>query len=356
MPLSMTPNCTGNDGPSMIEILFAWILNTSKTNNQINCMLNHKRIIIKCFFLVFSRYMALAERRDCQDFVSVFACSTWELVKHFETNTEDLAGLQWSPDGSVLCVWDSPLNYLVLLYSIDGRCLSRFSAYDFALGIKSLTWSPTSQFLAIGSYDENVRVLNHVTWKTVLNGTHPEIIENKNIVVYKEIETRTPQQEKSQVTDIPTTALFAPQSRYEVQSYPVKIPVVKPDINKANPKRGVGILSFSADCKYMCTRNDNMPHTLWIWDIQKLSVCAVLVQSAPIKCVDWDPTKTRLALCTGVNKLYMWSPAGGLCVEVPVEGTFQVHSLKWQPDGGSLLLLGKDMMCICYLDNNNKED
>lgn len=48
------------------------------------------------------------------------------------------------------------LQYELLLYSLDGRCLSRYSAYEFALGIKSVCWSPSSQFLAIGSYDEKV--------------------------------------------------------------------------------------------------------------------------------------------------------------------------------------------------------
>ena len=43
-----------------------------------------------------------------------------------------------------------------MLYSLDGRCLSRYSAYEFALGIKSVCWSPSSQFLAIGSFDEKV--------------------------------------------------------------------------------------------------------------------------------------------------------------------------------------------------------
>ncbi|WAR26717.1 WRP73-like protein [Mya arenaria] len=302
------------------------------------------------------KYMALAERRDCQDFISIFASSSWELLKHFESSTEDLAGLRWSPDSSVLCVWDNPLNYLVMLYSLDGRCLSKFSAYDYALGIKTLTWSPTSQFLALGSYDEKLRLLNHVTWKTITSFSHPETVDENSGVVYKEVETRTPKPVKSNLTDIPTAALFSPQSKYEVQSGPVKIPIVKPDTNKANPKRGIGLAAFSSDCKYMFSRNDNMPHTLWIWDIQKLSACAIIIQNAPIKHVEWDPTRTRLALCTGVNKLYMWSPAGSLCVEVPVEGTFQVHSLKWHPDGGSLLLLGKDMMCICYLNDVNTQD
>lgn len=302
------------------------------------------------------RYMALAERRDGQDFISIFASNSWELLKHFESSTDDLCGLRWSPDSSVLCVWDNPLNYLVVLYSLDGRCLGKYSAYDYALGVKTLAWSPTCQFLALGSYDEKLRLLNHVTWKTITSFGHPETVDEKSVVVYKEVETRTPQPLKSKLTDIPTTALFNPQSKYEVQQCPVKIPVVKPDTNKANPKRGVGLAAFSSDSKYLYSRNDNMPHTLWVWDVKTLDVCAIMIQSAPIKAVAWDPVKTRLALCTGMNKLYMWSPAGSLCVEVPVEGTFQVHSLKWHPDGSSLLLLGKDMMCICYLNDMSSNE
>lgn len=48
------------------------------------------------------------------------------------------------------------LQYKVLLYSLDGRLLSAFCAYEWSLGIKSVAWSPSSQFLAIGSYDGKV--------------------------------------------------------------------------------------------------------------------------------------------------------------------------------------------------------
>lgn len=44
----------------------------------------------------------------------------------------------------------------MLLYSLDGRLLSSYSAYEWSLGVKAVTWSPSSQFLAIGSYDEKV--------------------------------------------------------------------------------------------------------------------------------------------------------------------------------------------------------
>lgn len=51
------------------------------------------------------------------------------------------------------------LQYKVLLYSLDGRLLSAYSAYEWSLGVKSVAWSPSSQFLAIGSYDEKVSTL-----------------------------------------------------------------------------------------------------------------------------------------------------------------------------------------------------
>ncbi|KAK7497947.1 hypothetical protein BaRGS_00010818 [Batillaria attramentaria] len=109
------------------------------------------------------KYMALAERRDCKDYISIFSCETWSLVRHFETETDDLDGLQWSPDSRVLCVWDSCLTYQLLLYSVDGRCLARYSAYQWALGIKTVAWAPSSQFLAIGSYDEKVSTVLYMT-------------------------------------------------------------------------------------------------------------------------------------------------------------------------------------------------
>jgi WD40 repeat protein len=68
----------------------------------------------------------------------------------------DLEGLLWSPDGRFLAIWDSCLEYKMYIYYPDGRLVTCFSAYDGGLGIKSVTWSPSSQFLAIGSYDQKV--------------------------------------------------------------------------------------------------------------------------------------------------------------------------------------------------------
>ena len=71
---------------------------------------------------------------------------------------------------------------------MDGRCLSKYSAYEFALGIKSVCWSPSSQFLAVGSFDEKVFYIDlHVCiltswWYGIISKGETEF---KSLYMYK---------------------------------------------------------------------------------------------------------------------------------------------------------------------------
>lgn len=294
-------------------------------------------------------FMALAERRDCQDFISIFACRSWELVKHFSCSTDDLSGLQWSPGGKVLAVWDTLLKYKIVIYSADGCLLGTYSPYEHALGIKCVNWSPTGQFLAVGSFDEKVRLLNNITWKSLMEKTHPAVLKAGKIMIYKEVEVMGPLPRTFEELSNSTAALYSKKSKYHILDGSVEVPSVKPDQNKANPEIGVSLIEFSRSSRYFYTRNDNMPCLLWIWDVKNLSLSQVLIQMSPIRSVAWDLCSDRLALCTGSNKLFMWSTTGCLSVEIPTEASFQVYSLKWHPDGSTLVLIGKEKACICYL-------
>ncbi|KAG9481956.1 hypothetical protein GDO78_010932 [Eleutherodactylus coqui] len=300
------------------------------------------------------QHMALAERRDCKDYISIFVCNDWRLLRHFETDTQDLTGIDWAPNGCVLAVWDTCLEYKVLLYSLDGRLLSSYSAYEWSLGIKSVAWSPSSQFLTIGSYDEKVRILNHVTWKPIKELVHAATISNTKTMVYREVD-KCQSVEPSQLTFPPPrgtpSSLFTVHSKYELVEGPVTLRTIKPDTDRANPELGIGMLAFSPDNRYLATKNDNMPCCVWIWDIQKMRLSVVLEQTSPVRTFHWDPVQPRLAICTGNSKVYLWSPTSCVSVQVPVEGTFNVLSLAWHPLGeDSLLLMSKDHLCICYLE------
>ena len=79
------------------------------------------------------------------------------------TTTQDLADLAWSPDSSCFVVWDTLLTYKLLIYSSSGHCLASFSAYQDALGIRTVQWSSDGRMLAVGSYDQVCRSLLTVT-------------------------------------------------------------------------------------------------------------------------------------------------------------------------------------------------
>lgn len=127
------------------------------------------------------------------------------------------------------------------------------------------------------------------------------------------------------------------------------MPSIKPDASKPNPKLGIGKVLFSYDGAYLATRNDNFPTTIWIWDVLKLCLVALIVQAENNTCITWNPRKTCLALSSGSPKIVLWSPEGCQETVLTVEDAFRVNHLKWNSNGDSLLVIGKDKCCICYL-------
>ncbi|KAJ3011799.1 UNVERIFIED_CONTAM: WD repeat-containing protein wrap73 [Siphonaria sp. JEL0065] len=196
------------------------------------------------------RYFALAERRDGKDTLSIYDAEDWTLLKHFPVDTSDLEDIAWSPDGRFIAVWDTILEYKVLIYSPDGRLVSSYSAYDTGLGIKSANWSPSAQFLAVGSFDEKLRLINNMTWKPLIDLSHPQSLPYPDIEVYKESSIRDPK-DASRLKGWSITSDVRPKIHYELVRPPINVPSVKVEIDKMSPKKGVGICEFSCDGRYI---------------------------------------------------------------------------------------------------------
>ncbi|XP_044971920.1 WD repeat-containing protein WRAP73 [Hordeum vulgare subsp. vulgare] len=306
------------------------------------------------------KFAAICTRRDCKDYVNLLSCHSWEIMGVFAVDTLDLAGVEWSPDDSAIVAWDSLLEYKVLIYSPDGRCLFKYSAYESGLGVKTVGWSPCGQFLAVGSYDQAVRILNHLTWKTFAEFTHPASIRSPyNAAIFKEVDDPW----QLDMSELCLSEGFSRNMRdngtengseggsrvkYAVMDVPITVPAQKPASDKPNPKQGIGMLSWSSDGHYFFTRNDNMPTVLWIWDICRLELAAVLVQKDPIRAAAWDPTCPRLVLCTESPHLYMWTPSGACCVNIPLPN-FRIVDLKWNSAGSCLLLKDRDSFCCAAI-------
>jgi len=134
--------------------------------------------------------IAVLSRVECKDVLSIYSVAAdaasptggWDLLKQFHIDTDDCVQIEWSPnDAHILCV-DSALQYNIAVYTPSGQKLASHRAYEHALGVKGsgqgVRWSPHNSFLAIGSYDQNVRIFNNATWTLVHSYVHSSAAVN----------------------------------------------------------------------------------------------------------------------------------------------------------------------------------
>ncbi|KAI8058233.1 hypothetical protein BDF22DRAFT_739640 [Syncephalis plumigaleata] len=263
------------------------------------------------------RYMALAERKEVKDHIGIYDVNTWNLAVTFPADTLDLEGLACK---------------IVDLHT-DGRLVKSFAPNTYGLGIRSATWSPSSQFLAIGAYDQKAHLLDHFTWSVIASFDHPANVR------------RVP---KRMVTTMASTESVA---AYEIVNSPLSIPTTRSDPDKPNPRVGINLLAFDSSSRFLVTRNDNMSHCLWIWEIGRLRGRALIQQLLPIRTARWHPTRPGvLAFCCGNCFVYLWAEEKG-CQAIELPSTkFMANGLRWSSNGRSLLLVDKDTMMMVHLD------
>lgn len=128
----------------------------------------------------------------------------------------------------------------------------------------------------------------------------------------------------------------------KLQELPVKIKTRKIEPDKADPAIGVSLAAWSFDSKLLATRDDNMSHCLWIWDMETLQLSNLLIHYNAIKGISWSPKSSHLAICTGTAQIYMWTREGTFVCKIPIQPKdFAAQKVEWCPDGKSLLVIDK---------------
>ena len=83
------------------------------------------------------------------------------------------------------------------------------------------------------------------------------------------------------------------------------------------PPTGVKKIEWSYTTHYMASKCDNMPHTVWIWDMTTLELASVLIHTSPVKNFSFSPTSNDLYIVTGQGRVYTWAPLGASVIELP---------------------------------------
>ncbi|PWN50897.1 WD40 repeat-like protein [Violaceomyces palustris] len=327
----------------------------------------------------------------------------WELERAFPLLTNDVADASWSPDGRFFAVWESSLEYKLLIYTPLGHLRSTFyidpnsasepttraphldatspsigasnqrkkkEADEFVvagggLGIKHVSWHPSGDFLAIAGYDEKIRFLENQEWtefasvdlsKRTLMPYAPNLSVKSHgrLIAWRE--------PGNWMEDTGGGGIVP----FEVASLPTSIAVIRVDDSKPNPKLGVKWMRWSPDGDLIASRDERMPFTIFIHSFAlskgsnpsaKPYLLSVLFFSAPVSSASWKSGHSgKLGVVCGSNAVYFWEllekRQGGWeqraeAVPIPNDD-FAASNVAWSPDGQKLLLWDHESFCCAF--------
>jgi WD40 repeat protein len=123
------------------------------------------------------------------------------------------------------------------------------------------------------------------------------------------------------------------------------VPTTKPG---SRPKLGVGRTEWSHDGRFIATVDEKSPTAVWIWDAVDSGLAAVLLQMGDVTGVSWDPRGDRLAVVTGGERVYVWTPEGASFVQIPLPD-FNAKDVAWSPTGGEMVLSDDKTFCCSFM-------
>ncbi|KAJ2956423.1 hypothetical protein NQZ79_g7745 [Umbelopsis isabellina] len=260
------------------------------------------------------KWFGLLRRKDHKDWITICDVETYEIIENFEIDTVDAQDISISPDGLFIAAIDVSIYYKLVVYRPDASRVTTFSAYDDGLGVKSITWSPNTRFLAINSYDHKSRLLSTFDWKQLEEFTHhTKYLEDSNLEIHVEKEIMS----------------GAPHAGFDVRTSARHIPMLRPDHEKANPKTAINT-KFNCMGNFMMTLSgessqivacafvfftdvhtwtglESIPTTACIWDMSTMASHAIIALQEPIVSAVWNPKlDSLLAICCESGRFYIW--------------------------------------------------
>lgn len=332
----------------------------------------------------------------------------WDLYRAMAINTSHASGVAWSPDGQFVAVWDHMLEYKLSVYSAHGtpqvvltiqdndvpsthvpisaaECRSALASpretgrarrvslrtsrsqlrrsssgtkrsMSHALGVRVVAWHPSSEFLAVGGYDDHVHVLSLSDWSLVFS------------------------------LDISVTALRCMQSLPHVWVEPYRwfeatggqgiVPMeistavdVPTLLNTDTLHTGTHWIAWNHDGSVLACRNEGMPTAVLLYEFYglhersvdaHLQLLSIIVLSSPVRDIVWRPEHAcSLALVTGRNSVYCWSMKDTQCCEAVAipNDKFHASHITCSPDGKTLLLADtRSFCCVVTVPEDEEPD
>jgi hypothetical protein len=266
--------------------------------------------------------LALLSRVQAQDQLTIHFPSIDRTTEPTILSTVDARNLSWSPDGRWIGVLDAAHAHPgVFILTPDGQPFRSFPTPTqdeddiLELGVKVITWSLDSRILAISHHDSKITLLNTKTFAPLAVIEHSTTIDQHSI----------PPEEQATIWQESVSASNARSFAHSTQ--PVSPPQSRVKPSTEPSESGIVETRFSADGRYLATRDETMLSTVWIWDSQTLRAHAVLIQHNNVRRMHWHPTKRDLLLLDCNDSIaYLYNVSSGE-PPTPIEATLSVTPL-----------------------------
>ncbi|KAK0100475.1 hypothetical protein ONS95_008425 [Cadophora gregata] len=257
--------------------------------------------------------LALLTRTGGKDIISIHSRDTLDVKRSWWPDTADAQGIQWSAEGRFLAVWESASQgHRLLVYTADGHLFKAWngpiptseedSDLTLGAGIKLFDWSKNGLHMAVGDFTDKVTVLSAPSFSESMSVVHTTAVKpTESLQIWQE-----------QISPAPNGTLI----REFIPANQTICPPTAgaPITNNADPKTGTNFMSFDNSGTLLATRIENLPTTIWIWDIGTRILRAVMIMHAPIAKVTWHPSINEVLMirCEGDESrglVHIWEPS-----------------------------------------------
>ena len=297
----------------------------------------------------------------------------WVRDRAIRLHTRNISDVLWSPDGNYLCAWEQPLEYKLYVHALSGAHLATFQQVNGAtetvvahgalagrsslrssqsnpissgtLGIRKVAWHPSSQFLAIGGFDEAVRILASTDWMEAYT------FDLSGRIVRATVWTE-PRHWFEATGGCSIVNCVYTRLPVEQVASPVELHAAANDLNEM-PRVGISELSWNADGSFLAVVNEAVPTAVFIFSFnlgEGIFLTAVLHLSTPVCTLAWSPKGDSLAVACSTSAVYIWNEVSPEAVAVPnstlpLTDGFTTQRVEWSQDGRALLLVAPSAFC-----------
>ena len=311
------------------------------------------------------KFLAVVERRDGRDYVTLFTCEDWNVYHHFEVDFLNTAkgcgGVCWSPTSTEICLYSDHLEYECHVYSIpSGQRLMVYKAdkSSFGIGIRKVVWSPCGKVLGVGGGDSKLRLFNSLNWSLIaeLQISHQFTKQDKTHI-YEEKEISIQDVDIDIKIAKEWTSKRIDTQYVSIDKRPVQLAQTKSSKSVVE-LYGIKDIKFSPNGLYMAIINDSMSTSVYIFDVINLRVDTVLAHRYPVIKCEWGPGKDKsqlMILTQDDGILHAYTPHGVACLGLPtINKDYEAHEIVWNPKGKAIALVGKTSVVCCRIGSDSK--